>query len=150
MKSNEENRGLVQVHEPTSSTEIIQTAQAVQAIQQLGQAMQGVAEMVRATNERMTMLERQVALLTKVTAAQAKEIGAEIRERARALAEAHGLPGREISIANAIRKAVRVDAGVGSVRELPRCEYKVYLEMVRIWDDYRVVKEIKRKARENQ
>lgn len=54
-----------------------------QAITQMAQIMQGMANMVRATNERMGMLEQQVRLLTKVTPAQASAISAAIRDRAK-------------------------------------------------------------------
>ena len=63
-----------------------------QAITQMAQIMQGMANMVRATNERMGMLEQQVRLLTKVTPAQASAISAAIRDRARNCAPPTGQP----------------------------------------------------------
>ena len=56
-----------------------------QAITQMAQIMQGMANMVRATNERMGMLEQQVRLLTKVTPAQASAIVATSPERKNAI-----------------------------------------------------------------
>lgn len=121
-------------------------ADAAQALTQMAQAMRGMADMVRATNERMTVLEQQVRLLMKVTPMQANEINAAIRERAAALCGVYKAVGSEKAVANAIRRDVRLMQGVQSVRELPRCEYAVVLQQVRMWDDYKVMKGIKGKS----
>lgn len=55
-------------------------------------------------------------------------------------------PGCEKAVANAIRRDVRLMQGVQSIRELPRCEYAVALQHVRIWDNYKTMKAIKGKA----
>lgn len=122
-------------------------ADVAQAFGQMAQAMRGMADMVRATNERMTALEQQVRLLTKVTPAQANEVNAAIRERARELCESYRAQGSEKAVAAAIRRDVRLMQGVQSVRELPRCEYAVALHQARIWDDYKAMKAIKAKGR---
>lgn len=33
-----------------------------------------------------------------------------------------------------------------AIKEIPKCEYPVYLQMVELWDDFRVIHEIKKKA----
>lgn len=114
---------------------------------QIAEAMHALAEMARMTSERMTMLERQVSLLTKVTSMQARELNTAIRARAVELAAMYTLPGCENALANAIRRDLRITAGVSSVRELPRCEFKVYMQQVEMWDDYKIVKAIRQKTR---
>ena len=101
-----------------------------QAITQMAQIMQGMANMVRATNERMGMLEQQVRLLTKVTPAQASAISAAIRDRAKELCAAYRATGCEKATGNAIRRELRLTMGVQNVREVPRCEYSVALQAV--------------------
>ena len=36
--------------------------------------------------------------------------------------------------------------GVQNVREVPRCEYSVALQTVKLWDDYKTMKAIKAKG----
>lgn len=120
---------------------------ATQVIGQVSQALQSMASMMRAISERMTALEQQVRLLTKVTPMQANEINAAIRARAAELCEIHRAPGCEKAVAAAIRREVRLMQGVQSVRELPRCEYAVALQQARIWDDYKAMKAIKAKGK---
>ena len=106
-----------------------------QTLGQMGEIMRGMADMLRATNERMAALEREVRLLTKVTPAQANAIHEAIRSRAAEICEK--------AAANAIRRAVRLTTGISSVRDLPRCEYSVAMEQVRMWDDYKAMKAIR-------
>lgn len=117
-----------------------------QAITQMAQIMQGMANMVRATNERMGMLEQQVRLLTKVTPAQASAISAAIRDRAKELCATYRATGCEKATGNAIRRELRLTMGVQNVREVPRCEYRVALQTVKLWDDYKTMKAIKAKG----
>ncbi len=121
-------------------------AGVAQAFGEIAQVMRGMADMIRATNERMTALEHQVRLLTKVTPAQAGEINAAIRDRAAQLCASYRASGGEKATANAIRRAVRLLTGVTSIRELPRCEYQVVLQQVSMWDDYKAMKAIRAKG----
>lgn len=122
-------------------------AQTAQAVAQMAQAMRGMADMVRATNERMAALEQQVRLLTKVTPAQASEINARIRTRAAELCESYHCIGSEKAAVAAIRRDMKLTQGVQSMRDLPRCEYKVALHQVALWDDYKIMKGIARKEK---
>ena len=122
-------------------------ADVTRAIDQIAQAMQSLANMVRTTNERMAALEQSVRLLTKVTPAQAGAINAAIRDRARELCAAYRATGCEKMAGNAIRRELRLTMGVQSVRDVPRCEYNVALQTVRLWDDYRVMKTMKGKTK---
>lgn len=117
-----------------------------QAFQQMAQATVSMAQTLRATNERITSMEREIRLLTKVTPAQATAINAAIREHAAELCAAYRVRGQEKAVANAIRRAVKLTTGVNSVRELPRCEYSVAMQQVQLWDDYKAMKAIKAKG----
>ena len=118
----------------------------VSAYTQTAQAMASMATMMRATNERIAALEREIRLLTKVTPAQANAINAAVRERAAELCASYRATGCEKQVANAIRRAVKLTTGVSNVRELPRCEYSVAMQQVEMWDDYKAMKAIKAKG----
>lgn len=115
-------------------------AEVQATLAQMGDIMRGMANMLRATNERMASLEREVKLLTKVTPAQANAINEAIRGRAAELCESYRAHGCEKTVANAIRRAVRLTTGTNSVRDLPRCEYSIAMEQVRMWDDRKIMK----------
>ena len=108
--------------------------------------MQGMAEMVRATNERVGELERQVRMLEKVTPAQAADLNATIRARASATCQEYRMSGNESQVAAAIRKTVRLTTGARSVREIARCDYKPIKALVEGWDEYLTIKAIKGKG----
>lgn len=135
-----ENKELMQTN-PGTPTALPAEVQAT--LMQMGDIMRGMANMLRATNERMASLEREVKLLTKVTPAQAGAINEAIRVRAAELCEAYRAQGCERAAANAIRRAVRLTTGTNSVRDLPRCEYSVAMEQVRMWDDRKTMKALR-------
>lgn len=110
------------------------------------QLMQGMADMVRATNERMAELEQQVRMLEKVTPSQANDLNAAIRVRAAAVCQDYRMSGQEKAVAGAIRKTMRLATGARSVREIARCDYKPIRELVDTWDEYRTIKAIKAKG----
>ena len=116
------------------------------ALGQMGEIMRSMADMLRATNERMASLEREVRLMTKVTPAQANAINEAIRQRAVELCGEYRAKGCEEAAANAIRRAVRLTTGVNSIRELPRCEYAVAMEQVKMWDDFKTMRSLRSKA----
>ena len=108
-------------------------------------AMQDMAMLLRSMGEEISDLRRQVRLLEKVTPSQASAINRAIRERAARLCQDYRAPGGEKAVGAAIRKAIRVTFGASTVRELPRCDFEVALEQVRIWDDYKAMMAIRRK-----
>lgn len=138
-----ESRELMQIAPGTPST---LPAEVQATLAQMGDIMRGMANMLRATNERMASLEREVKLLTKVTPAQASAINEAIRQRAAELCENYRAQGCEKAAANAIRRAVRLTTGTNSVRDLPRCEYSVAMEQVSMWDDRKVMKALRAKV----
>ncbi len=107
--------------------------------------LRGMADMVRAMNERMEQLARDVRLLQPVTPAQTEEIHAAIRARAAALCVEYRADERNKAVANAIRREIRRTHGVQSMRELPRVEFPVVVKQIELWDDYKAMKAIKAK-----
>lgn len=145
-----ENRELIQPGAAVPAIPEKQLAQlppdVARAFQQMAQATVSMANMMRATNDRMAAMEREIRLLTKVTPAQASAINAAIRDRAAQLCADYRAAGHEKAVANAIRRAIKLTTGVSSVRELPRCEYTVAMNQVQLWDDYKAMKAIKAKG----
>ena len=124
-------------------------ANTAREMQQMREALQAMAGLLRTTNETMAQLQRQVRLLEKVTPAQARAINQAIRERATELCAIYMLRGDgcEKPVAAAIRKAIKLRFGANSAKDLPRCEYEVAMTQVQGWDDYKTMKEIKGRAK---
>ena len=122
-------------------------AAVVEEMQQMREALQTMAGLLRATNETMMQLQRQVRLLEKVTPSQASALNRAIRERATELCAIYMAPGCDKAVATAIRKAVKLRFGAATAKELPRCEYEVAMAQVQGWDDYKVMKGIREKLR---
>ena len=126
----------------------VQMANALE-LKHMAEMMANMAAMLKATTESMEQLRRQVRLLEKVTPAQATSINRAIRDRATEICTIYmvlGDQGEKLAAA-AIRKAVKLQFGAGSVKEVPRCDYEIALEQVRTWDDYKAMKAIREKAR---
>lgn len=124
-------------------------AAVAEEMKQMREALQAMAGLLRTTNETMAQLQRQVRLLEKVTPAQARAINQAIRGRATELCAIYMLRGDgcEKPVAAAIRKAVKLRFGANTAKDLPRCEYEVALAQVQGWDDYKIMKEIKGRAK---
>ena len=118
------------------------------AVTQAAQLMQGMADMMRAMNDRITVMEKELRQMTPITGSQAEAIGKAIRDRALELA-AHAClavrPEAVREIGNLIRKDLRLASGIRSVKELPRVEYLVALERIGYWDDYKQMKALRGK-----
>ena len=121
-------------------------AAVAEEMQQMREALQTMAGLLRTTNETMMQLQRQVRLLEKVTPAQAGALNRAIRERATELCAIYMAPGCDKAVAAAIRKAVKLRFGVSTAKELPRCEYEVAMAQVQGWDDYKIMKGIRGRA----
>ncbi len=102
-------------------------AEVAAEMQQMREALQTMAGLLRTTNETMAQLQRQVRLLEKVTPAQASALNKAIRERAAQLCDLYAARGCDKPVAAAIRKAVK--------------------PQVQGWDDYKTMKEIKGRAK---
>ena len=124
-------------------------AAVAEEMQQMRAALQTMAGLLRTTNETMAQLQRQVRLLEKVTPAQASALNKAIRERAGELCAIYMLRGEgfDKAVAKEIRKAVKLRFGANTAKELPRCEYEVAMSQVQGWDDYKIMKDIKGRAR---
>ena len=120
-------------------------AEMAQVLNDLRENLVQMAMVLRQTNDRMKALEDEVHRLTKVTASQASGLNRAIRDRAAALAQQHRADGCEAEIASAIRKAVKLTVGVTAMRDVPRGDYEVAMRAIGMWDDYRMILNIRRK-----
>ena len=131
------------------STELItrqEAAELLQSNQQMAVLLRGMADMLRMTNERMVALEAAVRTLEKVTPHQAAALNRMIRERAAELCAEYRAHGSEADAAAAIRRAVRTATGARAAKDIARCDWQAVSELVRGWDDYQVMKELKAKG----
>lgn len=110
--------------------------------QRLAVSQQGMLEEIR-------LLRRSVQQLTKVSPAQATQLNRLMRETAEKLCAQYRLQDIEngaVRLCNCIRRDVRLRAGIQSMRELPRCEFEAYCNYIALWDDYKAVKTLRKKA----
>lgn len=116
-------------------------------LRRMGDVLATMAAMLQATTESMEQLRRQVRLLEKVTPAQASALNRVIRERAVEICAIYMVRDGEKPAASAIRKAFRLQFGVKTAKELPRCDYEIAMEAIQSWDDYAAMKKIREKVR---
>lgn len=110
--------------------------------------MREVIQMMAAMNDRIDRLDKQMQQITPITGAQERAIGERIKQRAEELCGLYKLPEEcRTAIANAIRKDIKNTGGVRAIRELPRVDYVVYIDQISLWDDYAVMREMRRKSR---
>lgn len=113
------------------------------ALEQLSQAQS-------VQNDRLEALEKQIRLQTPVTGKQAAYLNDAIRQRARELLDKRGIDDAQAvrKLGNAIRKAVLSRYGIASLRELPRHEYGVAGDQVRLWSDALTIRDITKEVRD--
>ena len=107
------------------------------------QLLRMMAEQLKRTGDRIDQLEAQVRVLEKVTPAQAARINAAMRERAGEVSARYRLAGKEKEVLSAIRKEIRVQMGIRTAKECPRCEYQICLDRIGIWEDWKALKMIR-------
>lgn len=119
-------------------------------VKQLSEAVEHIASSQDIIRNRMEALEKQVRLQTPVTDRQAKYLADKAREKARTLLDKKGIDDRKAvtKLAGMIKKDVMARYGVGSLREVPKCEYAVAMSQIETWTNGLAVLDIAREARE--
>lgn len=114
------------------------------------EAMEQIAASQDVIRNRMEALEKQVRLQTPVTDRQAKYLADAARDKARELLDKRKVNDRKAitKLAGCIKKSVLARYGIGSLRETPRCEYNVAMNMIETWNVALTVFDIVREARE--
>lgn len=114
------------------------------------EAMEQIAASQDLIRNRMEALEKQVRLQTPVTDRQAKYLADAARDKARELLDKRKVNDRKAitKLAGCIKKSVLARYGIGSLRETPRCEYNVAMNMIETWNVALTVFDIVREARE--
>lgn len=120
-----------------------------QMIAQNTEALNQVARTQQVQADRMEALEKQIRLNTPVTPQQAKYLGEEIKARARELLTKHGAEDAKSvrKLGGHIRKAVLTRYGIGSLAELPKCEYTVAMSQIGMWNEMLTVRDCAREAK---
>ena len=121
-------------------------------MQQMSEAVEHIATAQDVMRNRMEALEKQSRLETPVTDRQARYLSDAAREKAAELLAKKDISEKKAfaKMAGIIRKAVLQRYGVGSLREIPRCEYSVALSQIESWNNARIVMEIASEARERE
>ena len=113
------------------------------------EALNQVARTQQVQADRMEALEKQIRLNTPVTPQQAKYLGEEIKNRARELLAKYDVEDAKAvrKLGSAIRKAVLTRYVIGSLAELPKCEYTVAMSQIQMWNEMLRVRDCVREAR---
>lgn len=137
-------------------------AQLVAYTQQANRQMAGMlldmSRQLTAMSEQLSAVTQQLAdqaQRTPLTTAQCTELTRAIRQRATALAAGCGwTDARRINaIAGAIRRAIRAHIGracglsIRAMRDVPACQHAVVLDLVAMWDDWRLLDQISKEDR---
>lgn len=125
----------------TQAGEGLQLREAEAALRQIGAVMQAMAGTVTELQAEMRQLRAQVAQLEKLTPMQVRELNRMIQERARVLSIDYctGLPQ---PICTAIRRALRMETGARSVKDIARCDWQVAREIVETWEEPDVLRKL--------
>ncbi len=88
-------------------------------------------------NDRLEALEKQIRLQTPVTSKQAAYINETIKNRSQELLLKRGVTDNKTigKLSRAIRRSVLMRYGASAVRDIPRHEYNIALEMAGMWYD---------------
>jgi len=127
-------------------------SQMAEIISRTNTAMEQIAAAQRMQSERMSELERQIRMQVTLTAAQVKYLNQEIRKAAEGILAVYGADDAAAvrKLGGCIRKYVCAMYGVGSVREIPKCDYGAAMQLAQRWMDADRVAEIVREARERK
>ena len=120
-------------------------------LQQNAEALERLAASQAVQNNRLEALEKQIRLQTPVTAKQAQYMNDAIRTKARELLDKRELSGDKWAVTklgNVIRKDVLARYGVAGLREIPRHEYQVAMNLIGMWSNALVIRDVAREARE--
>lgn len=121
-------------------------------MQRMSEAVEHIATSQDVMRNRLEALEKQVRLDTPVTDRQAKYLTDAAKRRARELLDKRGVDDRKAvtKVAGIIRKSVLAKYGIGAMREVPRCEYAVAMNMMETWNEVLTVMDAVKEARERK
>ena len=113
------------------------------------EAMEQIATSQDVIRNRLDALEKQQRLQTPVTDRQARYLADGARDKARELLDKKGVQDKKAitKLSGMIKKSVLARYGVGSLREIPRCEYTVAMSQIETWMNALTVLDIVREAR---
>ena len=132
-----------------TSDRSVSTEVAASVIEQLMRPLQQIASSQDVIRNRMEALEKQVRLQTPVTDRQARYLADAARMKARELLDKKGVDDKKAvtKLAGIIKKSVNARYGIGSLREVPRCEYNVAMSQIETWNKALDVLDIVRDAK---
>lgn len=114
------------------------------------EAMEQIATSQDVIRNRLDALEKQQRLQTPVTDRQARYLADKARDKARELLDRKDVTDRKAitKLSGSIKKSVLAHYGLASLREIPRCEYSVAMNLIETWSSALTVLDVVREARE--
>ena len=110
-------------------------------MQSFAEAISQIASSQQTMTDRIVALEKQVRLGNKVSKKQAQYITDAIKQKAKETLSAMNIVDDKKAISQLkciIRKSILSQWGVGSISDLPSCEYQVVMSQIDLW--YNTVK----------
>lgn len=119
-------------------------------MKKMSEAVEHIATSQDVMRNRLEALEKQVRLDTPVTDRQARYLADAAREKAVDVLQKKGACDKKAvaKLSGVIKKDIMKRYGVGSLREIPKCEYNVAMSQIDSWINARVALEISEEARE--
>jgi len=113
------------------------------------EAMEQIAMNQDVIRNRMDAIEKHQRLQTPVTDRQARYLADAAREKARELLDKRQVSEKKAitKLSGLIKKSVLARYGVGSLREIPRCEYSVAMSQIETWNNALNILDVVREAR---
>lgn len=113
-------------------------------------ALEQIAATQQIQADRLEALERQIRLNTLVTPQQVRYLGDAIRKQARALLDKRGVGDKQAihKLSAAIRKELLARYGIAAMHDLPRHEYSVAMNLISLWNNMLIVRDVVKEARE--
>lgn len=133
---------------PTDITPEQVAIRATDALCRVTEVMAQIAASMATMTENVQQLTRRMDQMEGLTYGQAKALSKAIRIRVKVLCDSYGIADaderRRRKVGELIKLALRNSVGTDrrGLRDLPRCEYQVYLDRVAMWDDYDVMREV--------
>ena len=106
-----------------------------------------MAQIAAGFDQRLRLLEAQLSQKVTISHAQAKLLGAAMKDRSLVICEKYGLDAKACAgtIRAAIQKDFKRQYSIADAHDLPACYYELAMTMIREWSSFALVRKIRDK-----
>lgn len=115
--------------------------------EEMGRLVAQMAQIAAGLDRRLRMLEDQLSQKVTIQHAQAKLLGAAMRDRSLDICDKYTLDAKACAgtIRSAMLRDVKKQFGISDLHDLPACYYDLALKAVREWTSFALVRKIRDK-----